>query len=271
MSGKTIDINIDPNQKINLVRIAVIAGVILILFFMRPFTIVNAGHAGLVFNFGAVSDRILEPGLHFKIPVMQNILQVDVRIQKSETPASSASKDLQTVSTTVALNYHLLKTRVNTVYNEVGLGFEDKIIDPAVQEIVKGITARYTAEELITKREVVSLQIRENLETRLKKYNLIVDDFSIKSFNFSAEFDKAIEAKQTAEQEALKAEREVRRVEAEAQQKVARARAEAEELRLKSRQITPMMVQMEWIKKWDGKLPTYMTGENQAVLMQMGK
>lgn len=233
---------------------------VFILLFLNPCVQIDAGHRGVILNLGAVSETILEEGLHFRIPFVQSIKSIDVRILKKETKAQAASKDLQNISTLIALNYHLNPQRVNELYKNVGLDYEDKVIDPAVQEIVKSITAKYTAAELITLREDVSMGIKSGLDTRLQKYYLVIDDFSIKDFEFSQTFAKAIEAKQEAEQLALKAERDLQRVKIEAEQQIATARAEAERLRLKNISVSPLMIQLNAIDKWDGKLPQYMMG-----------
>lgn len=233
---------------------------IFILIFINPCVQIDAGHRGVILNLGAVSETILEEGLHFRIPLVQSIKSIDVRILKKETKAQAASKDLQNISTLIALNYHLNPQKVNELYKNVGLDYEDKVIDPAVQEIVKSITAKYTAAELITLREEVSMGIKSGLDIRLQKYFLVIDDFSIKDFEFSQTFAKAIEAKQEAEQLALKAERDLQRVKIEAEQQIATARAEAETLRLKNISVSPLMIQLNAIDKWDGKLPQYMMG-----------
>lgn len=231
---------------------------VVLIYVLNPFVKINAGHRGVVMNFGAVSDIIFGEGLHFRVPIVQSIVEIDVRIKKAETKTNASSKDLQTITSHIALNFHLDPKKVNILYKEVGESFEVNIIDPAVKEVVKAVTAKYTANELITKREIVSQRIRESLSTRLAKYNILIDDFSIKDFSFSKAFADAIEAKQEAEQLAQKAERDLKRVEMEAKQKIEQAKAEAETLRLKNKSVTPMMLQLNAIDKWDGKLPTYM-------------
>ncbi|MEM7181319.1 MAG: prohibitin family protein [Spirochaetota bacterium] len=225
---------------------------------LNPFTKISAGHRGVILNFGAVSDRVLSEGLHFRVPIVQSIVEIDVRVKKNETKTNASSKDLQTITTHIALNFHLDPAKVNILYRDVGESYEVNIIDPAVKEVVKAATAKYTADEVITKREVVSNTIKEALAKRLAKYNILIDDFSIKDFSFSKAFADAIEAKQEAEQLAQKAERDLKRVEMEAKQKIERAKADAETLRLKNQSVTPLMIQLNAIEKWDGKLPTYM-------------
>jgi len=235
--------------------------IFIIIAFSSSFTTIGPGERGVVFSrFGGVKDVLLDEGLRFKIPFVEDIVRIDVKIQKSETVASAASKDLQTVSSTIAINYHIDPNKVNVVYQEIGLFFKERIIDPGVQEAVKAAAAQFTAEELITRRSEVKEQIRESLAKRLLVFNIIVDDFNIVDFAFSREFNTAIEAKQTAEQQALKARRDLDRIKIEAEQKITQARAEAEGQRLQRETITPTLLQLRAIEKWDGKFPQVIGG-----------
>lgn len=229
---------------------------ILVILAFNSFVTIGAGERGVVFNqFGGVSDMVVDEGLRFKIPWLQQIIPIDVKIQKYETGVSASSKDLQMVQSVIAVNYHISPSEANSVYQDVGLSYKERIIDPAVQESMKAATAQFTAEELITKRAEVSLQIKDILGARLLVHNIIVDEFNIVDFNFSEQFNLAIEAKQTAEQSALKAERDLDRIKIEAEQQITAARAEAEGQRLQRETITPELLQLRAIEKWDGHLP----------------
>ncbi|MDW3210321.1 MAG: prohibitin family protein [Reichenbachiella sp.] len=240
-----------------------IVGLVLVLVFLfKPWVQVGAGERGIVQNFGAVQDQVLNEGIHFLLPVMQTAILMDVKIQKAITDAASASSDLQDVALSVALNYHIIPDKANIVYQTIGVQFKERIIDPAIQEVMKAVSARYTAEELITKRPAVSTEMQESLTTRLLASNISVDAFSIISFSFSQTFTDAIEAKQTAEQNALKAKRDLDRIKVEAQQTIAAATAEAEALRLQKMNISPDLIELrkieanlKAIEKWDGILP----------------
>jgi len=223
----------------------------------QSFQTVRAGERGVVFNTlaGGVQNRVLKEGLKFKIPFVEDIIPIDIKVQKSETDAQAASKDLQIVRSRIALNYHVDPDRVNVVYQDIGTDFKSRIVDPQVQEAVKAVSAQYTAEELITKRPRVRDDIKEMLSQRLREFNIILDEFNIIDFAFSDEFNKAIEAKQTAEQNALKASRDLDRIKIEAEQTVTRARAEADAQRLQSVTITPILLQLRAIEKWNGILP----------------
>ena len=220
-----------------------------------PFVIVGAGERGVVLRWGAVTDKVLDEGLHFRIPIYERVILVDVKTQKSETDAAAASRDLQGVRSTIAVNYHVIPTDVNRLYQRVGLAYKERIIDPAVQEVFKAVTAAYAAEALITKRDEVSAKAKEELATRLARNHIALDDFYIVDFNFSEEFNKAIEAKQTAEQLALKAKRDLERIKIEAEQRLTQARAESEAQRILRQNISPEVLQLRAIEKWDGKLP----------------
>lgn len=239
----------------------------LFLIIMNPFVIIGAGERGVVLNFGAVQPTVFNEGLHFRIPIVQKIVKVDVKVHKSQTDAESVSKDLQDTRSTIAVNYHIFPEKANWVLQNIGIEYKERIIDPAVQEVVKAITARYTAVELITQREKVRSEIKELLKQRLLAYNIIVDDFSIVNFSFSQQFTQAIEAKQTAEQLALKAQRDLERIKIEAEQKVTQAKAEAEALRLQKENVTPQLIKlrqieasMKAIEKWDGHMPKVTSG-----------
>jgi len=237
-------------------------GIIFLLLAFKPWYQVGAGERGIVQNFGAVQDVVLNEGIHFKIPVVQTVTSMDVKIQKILTDAVASSSDLQDVDLSVALNYHIIPDKANLVYQKIGLEFKERIIDPAIKEVMKAVSARYTAEELITKRPAVSSEMKEALKSRLLKSNIAVDAFSIINFSFSQTFTDAIEAKQTAEQNALKAKRDLDRIKVEAKQTVAAATAEAKALGLQKQNITPDLIELrkieanlKAIQKWNGILP----------------
>ncbi|UCD21275.1 MAG: prohibitin family protein [archaeon] len=241
--------------------------VILVILFLASFNVIGAGHRGVLLTFGKPSIGAKGEGAHLVIPFVQSIKRMEVRTQKIETNADSASRDLQDVQTTIALNFHLSPEEVPKLYQEIGKAYRERIIDPAIQESVKAVTARFTAEELITRRPEVRTGIQEALKERLGKYFIMVDDFNIVNFQFSEEFDKAIEQKVTAEQLKLKAERDLERIKIEKEQKITQAQAEAEALRLQKQEITSDLIKLRQIEvqrlaieKWDGILPTVTGG-----------
>lgn len=240
----------------------IIGVLVILLFAFKPWVQIGAGERGVVQNFGAVQENVLNEGIHFKIPIVQTVILMDVKIQKAMTDAASSSSDLQDVDLSVALNYHIIPDKANLVYQTIGVEFKERIIDPAIQEVMKAVSARYTAEELITKRPAVSTEMQQALTSRLLASNIAVDAFSIISFSFSQTFTDAIEAKQTAEQNALKAKRDLDRIKVEAEQTIAAATAEAEALRLQKMNISPDLIELrkieanlKAIEKWNGILP----------------
>jgi len=244
----------------NKIRIGVIALLLFVGCLGSPVACVSSGHRGVITTFGSVSDRILGEGIHIILPFTQRVHLIDTRVRKTEISSESPSRDLQEITTLIALNYHLLPMTVNKLYQEIGMDYEDTIITPAVLETMKFVLAQFTASELVTKRDEVSSKIQQALKEKLLKYYINVDEISIKNFQFSKTFAESIELKQKAEQDALRAKNELEKVKVEAEQQIAKARAEAESLRLRANQITPMMIQQTWIEKWDGKLPYFMTG-----------
>lgn len=243
-------------------------GLIIILLLLltvifNSFVIVDAGHVGVVVQLGAVQPVSLEEGFHFKFPFIQEIVQIEVRVQKRESQQTAASRDMQIVTTTVAVNYHLVHDQVQNLYKQIGLSYNERIVDPAIGEAVKAVTAQYTAEELISKRSEVSAKIKETLAIKFARYDVTLDEINITEFKFSEEYNNAIEQKQIAEQQALKATLDLQRIEIEAKQTIETAKAEAEALRLQKEVISINLIelrkieaQMAAIKKWDGKLPS---------------
>jgi len=249
---------------------------LLLLIIFTPWVQIGAGERGVVLNFGAVQQKVLGEGLHFKVPIMQKIVLMDVKVQKATTDATASSSNLQEVSSTVAINYHIIPHKVNTVYQNIGLEFKERIIDPAVQEVVKAVSARYSAEDLITKRSAVSDAMKSTLTERLLVHNIAVDAFSIVGFSFSKIYMDAIESKQTAEQLAMKAQRDLERIKIEGEQKITSAKAEAEALRLQRENISPDLIELrkieanlKAIEKWNGIMPQ-VTGSGAVPFIGVG-
>lgn len=246
-------------------RYAILTAVGFVVFFFLfivfwPFGTVGAGERGIMLRWGAVTHKIVDEGLYVRIPIVERVVIMDVKIQKEEVEATAASKDLQTVNSKVALNYHIDPARVSNMYQDVGIQYNTRLIDPALQESVKSTTAKYTAEELITKREEVRDAIRAHLVSKLESRGIAIDDFNIVDFRFSSAFDEAIELKVTAEQSALAAKNKLEQIKFEAEQQVAEARGKAEALRIESSalQSSPQILQLRALEKWDGKLPAVM-------------
>jgi len=262
-----INVNVGAAKAIAIVIIALIViGVIS----GAAVTIVDAGHRGVLLHWNAVDLTIapLGEGLHFVVPFADSVVQMEVRTLKFIKATSSASKDLQTVSTEVTVNYHPSVESIHYLYKEVGLDYESRIIQPAIEEVVKQVTANYNAEELITKRPLVKSDIEIEIGKRLSEFNIQTDVVSITDFQFSALFAQAIESKVEAEQKAFKAENDLRRIQVEALQSeaiaqgiakanIAQAQGEAQAIQIINQALASNPWYLEWLKiqAWDGVLP----------------
>lgn len=246
-------------------------GIIFIIGLFSTLYIVGAGERGIVLTWGNPSMDAKGPGLHVKIPFAQTVQKMDVQTQKYEAEASAASSDLQIVSTKIAVNYHLTPESVPALYRDIGKSYREKVIQPAVQEVVKACTAKSTAEQLITQRETVKECIDAALKFRLLDKGINMETTSITNFDFSAQFNSAIESKVTAEQEALTQKNKLAQREYEAQQAVAiakgqadatilNAEAEAKKVQLIQAQLqsSPQYVELIKAQQWSGNLPTVM-------------
>ena len=237
----------------------------------RPFVIVNAGERGVVMHFGKVQNQVLDEGIHPIMPVLTSVKKLNVRVQKNDINARAASKDLQDVTTEVAINWHIDPAQVNTVYQRIGSNDQivSGIITPAVSEVLKAATAKKNVEEILTKRTELKGEIDEQLKKRLAAYGLLVDDVSLVNFGFSPEFNKAIEAKQIAEQEAKQAEFTALRAKQDAEAAVNRAKGQAEAQRLQRLTLTPELLQQQAIENWDGRFPAVMGGNGSLPLINI--
>jgi regulator of protease activity HflC (stomatin/prohibitin superfamily) len=232
--------------------------VIIVLAIMSKFfVIVNAGERGVLMQFGKVQEQVLGEGLHVILPTVYSVKTLSVRVQKQESSAEASSKDLQDVFTDVALNWHIIPDEANAIFQQIGDEKEvvTRIIAPAVEEVLKAVIAKYTAEEIITKRGEVKAAVDEFLTLRLLTYHIAVDDISLVHVHFSQRFSDAVEAKQIAEQEAKRGEFLALKAVKEAEAKVNLAKGEAEVQRLLQDNLTPELLERQAIEKWDGKLP----------------
>ena len=265
-----------------------VVGLLLVVLLWGSWVIVESGHVGVVRYLGEVQDKHLPEGFHLKKPFLDDVVEIEVRLRKAESDATAASQDLQVVTTKVAVQYSLSGTMMPRTYQRIGRRaeiVEGNVINPAIQESVKSITAKYTAEELVTKRAEVKVQMQDaiatNINTTLTQKDaagaITIANVAITDFEFSDEFNRAIEEKVRAEQEALKAENEkVRRVtqaEAAAAERELAADAEAYKLEVESKaraeairreaealKDNPDLIQLRIAEKWDGQLPQFTGG-----------
>uniref|UniRef100_B8HKW3 Band 7 protein n=1 Tax=Cyanothece sp. (strain PCC 7425 / ATCC 29141) TaxID=395961 RepID=B8HKW3_CYAP4 len=237
------------------------------------FVIINAGERGVLMQFGKVQDRVLGEGLHVVIPVVNTVQKLSVRVQSQEISAEASSRDLQDVFTDVALNWHIIPEEANLIYQQIGdeQAVTTRIINPAVEEVLKAVMAKYTAEEIITKRGEVKTEVDTALTERLRTYHIAVDDISLVHVHFSQRFGDAVEAKQVAEQEAKRAEFIALKAAKEAEARVNLARGEAEAQRLIHQTLTPDLLQKQAIERWNGKLPLVMGQEETRAFLDLKK
>ncbi|RMW39419.1 MAG: prohibitin family protein [Nitrosopumilus sp.] len=275
-----MDVNMNAARGIAIgILILIIIGVVA----FASVKIVDAGHRGVLLHWNAVdlTQPPLEEGLHFVVPFQDDVVNIEVRTLKYANDARSASRDLQTVETTVTVNYHPDRESVHRLYKNLGLDYEDRVIQPAIEETVKQVTARYNAEELITKRPLVKDDIESSIRERLDQFDIVTEVISITDFEFSPLFAQAIEAKVEAEQNALKAENDLRRIEVEARQReanaigvananIAEAKGEAEAIAIINKALAENPNYLEWLKTqaWDGKLPL-VVGEGGTPFIQI--
>ena len=232
-------------------------GLLVVFLMFNPFGTVGAGERGILLRFNAVTGKIYNEGLYFRWPLVESVVKFDIKVQKNQVEATAASKDLQTVHSDVAFNFHINPARVASIYQEVGIDYNQRIIAPTLQEAVKASTAQFTAEELITKRELVREQAKTALREKLEPRGIMVDEFNIVNFAFSTTFNSAIEAKVTAEQSALAARNKLEQIKFEADQRIAEARGKAEAMRIESEALrsNPQILELRTLEKWDGVLP----------------
>ena len=262
-----------PNVNLGGAKIILAAILVLIIIGVvasASVKILDAGNRGILTHWNAVdlTSAPLDEGIHFVIPFQDDVVQMEVRTLKYDTSTRSASQDLQTVQTTVTVNYHPDTEKVHFLYKEIGLSYENRVIQPAIDETVKQVSANYNAEELITKRPLVKSDIENAIRDRLNQFYIVTEVISITDFEFSPLFAKAIESKVEAEQKAQKAENDLIRIEVEARQleaqavglaaaNVAEAQGEAEAISIINNALSNNPFYIEWLKTqaWDGKLP----------------
>ncbi|MEG3967718.1 prohibitin family protein [Microcoleus sp. T2B6] len=242
----------------------IVGGIVFIIaaLILRPFALVGPGERGVMMRFGKVQDAILDEGIHPIFPIVTSVKTLSVRVQKTDLKADAASKDLQSITTDLAVNWNVDPAKVNQIYQQIGDEEQivTSILSPAISEVLKAATSKKTAEEIITKRTELKTEIDNSLKKRLEPYGVIVRDVSLINFGFSPEFSKAIESKQIAEQEAKQAEFTVQKATQDAKAEINRAKGKAEAQRLQRQTLTAEILQQQAIEKWNGQFPTVMGG-----------
>lgn len=235
--------------------IIIVVGIFLLVTLLSCFATVNSGEVGLKVRFGKITKESISEGVNFKIPYIEKIVKVNIKVQKEELTVEGSTKDLQIVNTTIAVNYRIDTKKATYLYKNVGSNYEEVVLTPAIKESIKSAIAKYNAEEITTKRTEVSESCLKAIQGKVSKYGIIIEDFNLTDFSFSEEYTKAIEEKQVAEKNLEKA-----KLDAEA--KVAKAKGEADANNLLQSTLSDQVLTEKFIEKWDGKLPETYAGDD---------
>lgn len=275
----TVDTIVHRGRIVATVLVVVIA----LIFAISCFSFVPTGHTGVVTLFGKVEDYTLDSGVHFKNPFAR-VIKMDNRIQKESVELSCFSSDIQEVEVVFTLNYQISKEYAMNIYKTIGKNYFDTAVSPIITESVKTVAARYTAEDLINKRNELAMAIETDMKEKLLIFNIELVSTSIEDMDFTDAFTNAVEEKQVAAQNKLKAETEAAQkvVEAEAEAQIRRVTAEAEAYEILQRaeaeaqanqklaeSITDRLIEYRYYEVWDGKLPQMVMGESTTPMVQI--
>ena len=255
------NVNIPKIKQFNFKKVLIPVAIILVaaVVLFNTVIVVDAGHTGVVVTMGKVNEGVLQEGVHAKIPFIQSVVKIDNRIQKLEVNTEAFSKDLQSVNTVLAINYRVDTAKSYSIYKNIGADYENVLVVPAVNEVLKAITATYTAEQSVTNRALISDGLVKGLNEKLNNIGLYVTDVNIIDFDFSDAFINAIEEKQVAQQQLLKAETEkqtkIKNAEADAEAKKIKAEGDAQANKKLNDSLTDKVIENKKIDKWNGELP----------------
>ena len=258
----TVSVNGEKKPGVKKWKKLIIIGVIALfalVVLLNSFTVVDAGHTGVVVTLGSVNEGVLQEGIHTKAPFVQSVIKIDNRIQKLEVNTEAFSKDLQSVKTVLAINYRVDTSKSYSIYKNIGADYENVLVVPAVNEVLKATTVQYPAEESVTNRALISDGLVEGLNKKLNELGLYVTDVNIIDFDFSEAFINAIEEKQVAQQKLLKAETEkqtaITNAKAAAEAAKIKAEGDAEANKKLNDSLTDRVIENKKIEKWNGELP----------------
>lgn len=241
-----------------LIVVAIFSFIVLI----SSFKIIKSGEVGLRIRFGKIVDSSLTEGINFKVPFIEKIQKVNIKVQKVELNVEASTKDMQLVNTDVAVNYKVLSNSASELYRNVGKDYEEVILMPAIKESIKTAIAQYNAEEITINRAGVSTNCLNAIQSKVEKYGIVIEEFNLVNFNFSAEYTKAIEEKQVAEQQVETAKQKLAKAKIEAEEKEVVANGEAKANKILETTLTKEILMQQYIEKWDGKLPTTFAGQD---------
>jgi regulator of protease activity HflC (stomatin/prohibitin superfamily) len=242
---------------INVPRIVMtsIIGLFLLITLFSSFSTIKSGEVGLKVKFGKIVDSKLDEGFNFKVPYIEKIVKVNIKVQKAEITTESSTKDLQIVNSTIAVNYRVDSRKAPKLYRTVGNTYEETVLQPAIKESIKSAIAKYNAEEITINRSAVSKDCLEQLQNKVKKYGIIIEDFNLTDFSFTTEYTKAIEEKQVAEQNLEKSK-------LEAEKKIVEAEATNKANELLKQNVNKEVLQKQFLDKWNGELPKVTSSDN---------
>ncbi len=236
----------------------------LLIILVGCFSTVKTGEIGIKTRFGKITDTYLSEGVNFKLP-FENIETVNIKVQKyeNEVPLETSTKDMQIVTgIKVVVNFQVNGEQAVELYRNVGSNYKETVLEPSIQETIKSVMSKYTAEELVTKRSEVATDIQETLNSRTIDYGISIVSINLNNFDFSQAYNESIERKAVAEQNALTAQQELQTTKAEAEKKRIEAQGEADANKIKEKSLTKEIIQQQFIEKWDGKLPTNYAGDD---------
>lgn len=239
---------------------------VILSIFHSGYFVVRPGEVAVKIRLGKIIDSYDE-GFYFKLPFIEKSELFSIRINRTDIKTDAFSRDLQSIDVDLVVNHRIEKDTVKSIYRNLGPNYEHTVVDPIVQEEIKAVFARYSAESVVSNRSDVANEISEIIKKRLLEKQIIITDISVTNFDFTKEFLTSVEEKQIAEQRAQKALKDVERVKAEAQQTIEQAKAEAKSLEMQRAAVSPTLIelrkveaQIKAIEKWDGKLPHYNGG-----------
>ena len=252
------------DKKVFGIPLLVLLLLVCLIVMVNPFVMVGPGERGIKIRLGQVQTTSYEEGLHLIVPFIDKFRTMDVKTQRNTITTAVYTKDIQQARINYVLNYNVEPSSVNKLFQQVGLDYESKILIPVVEGTIKDIIGKWNAQDLIANREKATGDILFKLQEQLKDNYLVITDFQMTEINYSDVFEKAIESKVTAEQEALKAKNKTVQVQEEAKQKVIAAEAEARSMAIRAQALSQnkSLVQYEAVQKWDGKMPQYMLGNS---------
>lgn len=246
---------------------AIAIGVLIFGLIFSPFFSVSAGEVGVTFNRVSGETQSYSQGMHFRIPLVQAVHDFDVKTQRIDIDAHSASKDLQKVHVVAMLNSHLDYEKVNDLFVKVGEDYKEKVVEPATQEVIKAETAKFPVDEIIVRREVLKDGIEKALKLKLAEYHIILENVNLVNIDFDEEFNKVVEQKQIEEQKIKTAEYQKRQALEYKEKTILEAQAEAEKQRLMKSNVNESIVALEWIKKWNGNLPQTVLSDKSVMMV----